>query len=956
LISTSTSPLSSRVATGNERLDGVLQGGFVEASAVVLCAPPGDEILALVGSFLTQSQGDKSLFICRGLSSVRSVSTFHSKDLVFLVCGERVTQPVEGVLAGKGLDNLTELSLDMSDALSKTQPRRVVIDIVSDLLLRHGPLQTRKWMSEQLSRVRSKGITTLAILNPTMHSQAEISAVVDLFDGNLEAMEKEVGGQPKKFVRVRWMHGITITETEPVPLVSPTVTKRETRTATNLPQPVTTLLGREKELDNAWPLLLRDEVRVLTLTGPGGTGKTALGLEVARSLVSSFSDGVFFVPLAPIFEPKFVVPTIAGILGVKEEGSVTILESLKNFLRDKQILLVLDNFEQVVKAGPQMADLLTACPRLKLLVTSREALHIREEREFPVPPLTLPDLKRLPGAEALAANAAVSLFVERAHAAKPDFELTNENARSVAEICYRLDGLPLALELAAARVKILTPQALLRRLESRLGILTGGAKDLPSRQQTLRNAIAWSHDMLDNELKKLFMWLSVFLGGFNVEAAEAVCESAGGMHTSALDGLSALVERSLLRQEVIGEEPRFSFLETIREFSIECLKSSGDSDRLRRAHADFYLTLSEKEPELRGTGQAELLNRLDREHDNLRGALRWSLEVGETELGLRFAASLWRFWFVRGYVAEGRDWIQKLLSISTKRTEARANSLLGAGSLANFHGDVTAARAYYEESLSINRELGKTAGEAVALYYIADLAQDQGDYDNAEKLAQESLRMTTEVGDKRRISYALGLLGEIAIAKGDFGEARSFFLKSLEMSRQLGEKLEISMSLGYLGDIACRLDDFQNALKYSEESLSLSREVGDKEGIAMALSSMGSLARRKGEFQRARTLLTDSLKIFIETSEKERIAHTLEQLGGVDVDESQMEEAALLFAAAEALRETMKVPMAPVDRPQYDKDLALVRSTLAGERLTSAWTRGRTTTLEELAVINPKGE
>jgi hypothetical protein len=325
-------------------------------------------------------------------------------------------------LGGKGLENLTELSLDISETISKIQPKRLVIDITSDLLLRHGPLQTRKWLTDLLSKLRGKGITTLATLNPTMHTQAEVSAVSDLFDGDLEIIEKELNGRPGKFLLVRWMHGITITEAEPISLdlvqPGPLVKRHEIHSPNNLPARTTQVIGREKELGDASSLLLRDEVQILTFTGPGGTGKTTLSLEVARNLLDSFQDGVYFVSLAPIIDPDLIIPTVTGTLDLKEEAGISLLDRLKDFLRERQMLLILDNFEQVVKAAPQLADLRSTCPRLKLLVTSRETLRIRGEVEFPVTSLALPDLKHLPALEALAENPAVSLFVQRGHAVK----------------------------------------------------------------------------------------------------------------------------------------------------------------------------------------------------------------------------------------------------------------------------------------------------------------------------------------------------------------------------------------------------------------------------------------------------------------------------------------------------------------------------------------------------------
>jgi predicted ATPase len=782
-----------------------------------------------------------------------------------------------------------------------------------------------------------------------MHSQTDASAVVDLFDGNLEIYEKDVEGQPRRFLRSNWMHGIAVTDGESVLL--PSVAGGQSRTRNNLPSPLTRLIGREVELANSWQLLMRDEIRLLTLSGPAGTGKSALSLQLARNLMDSFPDGVFLVQLAPLLEPRLVPQTIAEALGIKEESDRPLIESLKNELRERRILLLLDNFEHVVLAAPQVADLLLACPNLKLLVTSRETLRVRGEREFPVAPLKLPDLTNLPTVEALSQNAAVALFVDRAQAANPDFELTKENARAVAEICYRLDGLPLALELAAARIKILTPQTLLEKLETRLGILTRGARDFPVRQQTMRNAIVWSYDMLNDDEKKVFGRLAVFVGGFTLEAAESVCRSPLMLSEGILESLTGLVDRSLLRQEIVQEELRFNFLQTIREFSMERLIASGEYDIACRRHGDLFLALAEREAELKGPKQAALLNRLEREHDNLRAVLRWVAERNETEFGLRLAAALWRFWYVRGYAAEGREVLDKLLSSPAEPSLTRAKALLGAGSLAIPQGDYDVARRFYEEGLAIARTLGDEAGVAVTLYYLANLAHVQGNYDTARMFCNECLEMNRRLGDKRQIAYALSLFGEIAVSQGEFDVARRAIEESLALSKQLGEKLEIAMSLGYLGDITTRQADFVAAEKFYDESLTLSKELGYKEEIALVTIGRGRLARCQGKPARARKLFEESLTLFTGLGEKDGIANTLQELGGLIAlgqRREQAAQAARLFGAAEVLREIAKTPISRANLAAYEHDVAYARSALNEQEFRAAWAQGRELTPEQV--------
>jgi predicted ATPase/class 3 adenylate cyclase len=577
----------------------------------------------------------------------------------------------------------------------------------------------------------------------------------------------------------------------------------------NLPAQPTPLIGREQVGAAACGRLRREAVCLLTLTGPGGTGKTRLGLQVAADLIEDFESGVSFVCFATISDPALVVSTIAQTLGVREKAGELLLESLKNHLQDRQMLLVLDNFEHVVTAASVVTQLLVACPRLKCLVTSRVVLHLRGEHEFPVPPLALPDPKHLPAVAALSQYAAVELFIQRALAVNPDFRVNNENAPAVAKICVRLDGLPLAIELAVARIKLLPPRAMLARLGHRLELLRGGARDLPDRHQTLRQAIAWSYNLLEASEQALFRRLGVFVEGCTLEAAGAVHHAVNGpvggseQSLDVLEGMASLVDKSLLQQEEQGNgEPQFRMLETIREYGMECLTTSGETQAIQRAHADYYLALVEvTEPELTGPEQTVWLDRLETEHDNLRAALRWAEESGETEIGLRLAGALCQFWLVRGHLSEGQEQLARLLTLvgTSIRTAAQAKALTGAGNLAHNLGDYAAARAFSEESLAIWREIGDKGGIAASLNHLGWAAWRQGDYAAARSLSEEGLAIWREIKDKQGIATSLNNLGWVAHHQGDYAVARTLHQESLALRRDLGDKWGIAFALTNLG-------------------------------------------------------------------------------------------------------------------------------------------------------------
>jgi predicted ATPase/class 3 adenylate cyclase/Tfp pilus assembly protein PilF len=665
----------------------------------------------------------------------------------------------------------------------------------------------------------------------------------------------------------------------------------------NLPVQPTPLIGRERELREILEWLQGGAVRLLTLTGPGGTGKTRLALQAAAELVEEFPDGVFFVNLAPVRDAALVPSAIAQVLGVREAGGRPLAEILQEHLGDKRLLLVLDNFEQITDAAPVVAGLLSAAPGLQVLATSRIALRLRGEQEFGVPPLSLPDPKRLPRLEQLTQYDAVRLFLERARAVKPDFMVSNENAPAVAEICHRLDGLPLAIELAASRIRILPPQAMLARLQSRLKLLTGGARDLPQRHQTLRGAIAWSYDLLSEGEQVLFRRLSVFAGGRTLEAIEQVCNAEGELDV--IEGVSSLVEKSLLRQEEDAEgEPRFVMLETIHEFAREALDESGEAADIRRRHAEFFLALAQAaEQHWYDAEQGRWLARMETEHDNFRAALRGCLDAGQAETAGLMAETLWTLWYRQNQYREGRQWLQDVLSAGGLSSRTRAAMLYGAGVLARLQGDFTAARPLLEESLSLSREQEDMNAVTRALIDLGAVAAEQDDLEHAEALYEEAAARSHESGKHRTVATVLNNLGNVATRRFDYARAESLY----------------------------------------RESLVLARQLKDASGTGLALANLGYVTYRQGDLSGARTHLREALRSAREAGFLFLATHGLAHLAEVESTAGAWERAARLFGVAEARFAAMGSHVSRQRREAYDQRLAAVRDQL-GE---SAWEQAR---------------
>jgi predicted ATPase/class 3 adenylate cyclase len=619
---------------------------------------------------------------------------------------------------------------------------------------------------------------------------------------------------------------------------------------TNLPAERTSFIGREREVEDVTGLL--DEARLVTLTGPGGTGKTRLALRVASARVGRHRDGVFLVDLSALTEPGLVPSAIATALRVREESGRALLDTLTDYLRDRELLFLLDNFEQVAYAGPDIARLLDAAPALTVLVTSRVPLRLSGEREYHVSPLALPD--RGQDLEALSRCESVVLFAERAGAIRPSFTLTEENADTVAEIAERLDGLPLAIELAASRLKVLDPASMLARLEQRLPLLTGGARDLPERQRTLRAAIEWSHDLLGPGEQRLFARLAAFSGGWTLEAAEAVC--GPGPELEALDGLEALVDASLLRRRESHEDGvRFRMLETIREFAAERLGASDDEDEIRRRHAQFFRDLAEEaEPHLTREQQLLWLARLEREHDNIRAALDWATDSGEAEMALRTAAAVWRFWQQRAHLAEGRSRLERIVALPGPRDASRARGLGALGSIAYWQGDYDVTEAVYREALAIARELGDPLLIARALFDFSFTAMVRGDYDQHQQLLRESLAHAEGI-DPALTAHIWGSFGFLEVFRGNDGAAIDPLRRASALHRQRGELFFLAEDLSGLGIMEVFTGDLPAAREHLREAVAIQADKTSPMSLPGTLLGLAIADVREQRHRRAARLM-----------------------------------------------------------------------------------------------------
>ncbi|MEI6043189.1 MAG: tetratricopeptide repeat protein [Chloroflexota bacterium] len=781
----------------------------------------------------------------------------------------------------------------------------------------------------------------------------------------------------------------------------------------NLPAQLTNFIGREDEVRAVQSLLQKPEVRLLTLTGPGGMGKTRLALEVVSHLQGYFENGVCFISLDGIATPEVMPFAIARALGVKETGKQTLLEILKDYLQAKQILLVLDNFEHLLAGASLVKELLIIAPRLKILVTSRAILHLYGEYEFSLLPLALPDPNHLPPLEVLEQVATVNLFVQRATNVKHNFALDKNNAQAVAEICIRLEGLPLAIELAAARIKLFTPSKILSRLVNSLQELAGNNQDLPVRQQSLRATIAWSYNLLSEDEKLLFRRLAVFAGICSVEAIEQVCNADKTMTLDLLTGLISLLDKSLLKRlDDDSDEPEFVMLDIIRDYALERLMEKGESANLKRQHALYFAEFAElalTNLQQNGSDQGFWLNRLEREHNNLRASLTFALNPDRNvtaeasneqgEIGLRLGRVLSSFWIKHGHLSEGRQWLEALLSrptfVDTKPEliQFRAELARGAGTIAYIQGDYSRARTRYGEAMEVWRQTGDKRNLLTVLNNIAIVENLEGHYEQAKALLEESLTVARELGNKSLLSANLNNLGNLVVSRGDYALATSLYEESLKLLEEVGDRGTMAQPLSNLGLIAQKQGDYKRATHLLEARLAIGREMGDKQGIANALNNLGIVACRQDQWQKAETLYLEGLEIWQGIGYKQGvaavknnlgtvacqqsnyqqasrwfcqslslyqalgnqngIAHALVGLANIAAVEGRAQQAVSLTGAAQKLLDQTCTLLDPIYQAIYERTLALTRAKLDAPTFEAAWNEGQTT-LPDLTTFTPE--
>jgi predicted ATPase len=718
------------------------------------------------------------------------------------------------------------------------------------------------------------------------------------------------------------------------PKVSPA---RITRKLHDLPIPRTSLVGREQQVAEATELLLREDVRLLSLTGPGGAGKTRLAVAVAAAISDRFRAGVQFVSLASITDPDLVATALADALEIRQVANRTIPQLIGDQLQNSgPFLLLLDNFEQVLPAATLVAETLEACPSLKILVTSRSFLRVYGEQEFPVAPLE-PD-------------SAVELFVQRAAAVWPGFAMTPENAPAIRDVCSRLDGLPLAIELAAARTKVLPPSAILDRLQSRLQLLTSGALDLPERQQTLRNTIDWSHGLLNDAERKLFRRLSVFVGGCTLEAAEAVCNTSRDLGIDLFEGLSSLVDQNLVQRVDRAEsEPRFAMLETLREYALERLAESGEQSTARRAHAAYCLVLAEEgNPELGPAERTRWLTQCDAEIDNFRFALDWLFQSLDLDWALRLCVALFRFWDMREHLTEGRTRLETVLQLAGDghaKERARVAQFLGA--LTTAQGDFASAERFLQQSLSVYEELGDQWGIAASLNALAVSARDRGDYPAAQSNFERSLACWRMLPDRLAMARCLHNLSNVVKVRGDYSRARWALKEATDIFDTLGDRSGAAWSISQLGDIAREQADVSAAREFYQRALSVFREVDDRWGSARSLTDLGSIACKQGDAMAAHAAYREALELFASLGHRRGIARALEGYSVLALAQGDAARALKLAAAAAHLRRLISAFLPQAEQLKLDQMLQPAWESLNELEGKDAWAQGSAMSLEQ---------
>lgn len=728
----------------------------------------------------------------------------------------------------------------------------------------------------------------------------------------------------------------------------------------NLPAQVTTFVGREDEIADVQSLLENPPLRLLTLTGPGGTGKTRLALQVAAKIFDQFKDGVLFVPLAEAREAGLVVSKIAELLGVREGGSRSLSESVKKFLHDKQLLLVLDNFEQVLEAAPYVYELLESAPRLKVLVTSRALLNIRGEHEFQVPTLQLPDVDTDWDAIQLTKCESVMMFIDRAKAINPHFALSDQSGPVIAEICRRLDGLPLAIELAAARVKMLSNEKLLTLLSSRLDMLGGGSRDLPSRQQTLRNTLEWSMQLLNRKDQVLFARLGVFMGGFTLEAAQEVCNLEKVAEGDIFQSVESLLNNSLVQVDIIeGIEPRFRMLETIREFAQEKLAGIGELGALQCQHARYYVYKMGMINPLFSTREAERgLAWVDAEHDNLRAALACCFrEASLVELAPWLLTAMNWPWYRRGFLSEGRDWGNRLLnsSVSQEQGLTRCYALWSSGAMAMWQGDLNNALYMLEEAVKISKSVESSFLVAVTQLFLGTTRVNRGEDKLALKNLQEALELYEQLDMPWHQAITLVHMGNATLGMSDPTKARGYLDQAYSIGQQIGENWLISFLQNNYGEVARTEGDYKKAQQYYEESERLLRTMGDKGDLARLVHNLGCVARHTGDLGLAENQFNESLAMFIKLGNQRGMAECLASLAGLWSDKGQMLPATRLLSAAQTLLDGTGASWWPADRAEVERCLENLRLSMETGQFETNWEAGTKMNLEAALEYAHKG-
>jgi len=723
----------------------------------------------------------------------------------------------------------------------------------------------------------------------------------------------------------------------------------------NLTLEVTSFIGREREIEQATRIL--EQSSLLTLTGPGGVGKTRVGRRLARLLLDRFEDGAWIVECGTLTDPALVLPSVVSTIGLTEPAGRSLLTAIVDHLKGKRLLLVLDDCDPVLAECAELVEaLVQSCSGIRVVVTSREALGVPGEAILPIASLATPEVSSTVVVRDLEAVDACRLFVERARAVQPTFVLTEQNGRSVAQLCRRLDGIPLAIELAAARVRALPVEQIAARLDDRFRLLTGGSRATVARHQTLRATIDWSYDILAEPERAVLRRLSVFAGGASLEAAESVCTGDPVDPAEILDVLSRLVEKSLVFTDPASTEARFRLLETVREYARGRLVEAGEGDVTLRRHRDWYLALvDEASPAFfHGPEPAEWLRRLDREHEDLRAALEWCLDQpNEGRSGLRIAAGLWRYWEIRGHLTEGRGWLARMVEAAGNDVSAlRADALTGAGNLAFMQGDYRAASTFHEASLALHREIGDRQSIAYAANNLANTAVQLGEHARARSLYEETVALVRELGDVRGVAFGSINLADVVAREGDIAAALDLQEGVLTSIRELGDRWMEAFAIDAFARAKSRAGDRDAARSLHVEALAILEEIGDRRGVARILTHLADLARSDGDTARARGLFRQSLAIRQDVGDMPGLASAMENLaGGVAIDDA--EAAAHLYGAAESLREAIRAMVPPQAAAAHDRNLADLESRLGTDRFEAARREGRLMTPNEALATLP---